>query len=48
MAKPNNTSKKISFTLNVEIFPMFTDPFLITQAPMTSTEGKNRSGNNIK
>ena len=40
MAKPNNTSKKISFTLNVEIFPMFTDPFVITQEPMTSTEGK--------
>ena len=40
MAKPNNTSKKISFTLNVEIFPMFTDPFVITQEPMTTTEGK--------
>lgn len=40
MAKPNNTSKKISLTLNVKIFPIFTDPFVITQEPMTSTEGK--------
>ena len=40
MAKPNNTSKKISFTLNVNIFPIFTDPFVISQEPMTSTEGK--------
>ena len=40
MAKPNNTSKKISLTLNVKIFPIFTDPFVISQEPMTSTEGK--------
>ena len=40
MARPNTTGKKISFKVNVSIFPMYTDPFLITQAPMTSTEGK--------
>ena len=40
MARPNTTSQKISFKVNVSIFPMYLDPFLITQEPMTSTEGK--------
>ena len=40
MARPNTTGQKISFKVNVSIFPMFLDPFLITQEPMTSTEGK--------
>ena len=40
MARPNTTGKKISLTLNVKIFPIFTDPFVISQEPMTSTEGK--------
>ena len=40
MARPNTTGRKISFKVNVSIFPMFTDPFLITQEPMQSTEGK--------
>lgn len=40
MARPNTTGRKISFKVNVSIFPMFLDPFLITQEPMTSTEGK--------
>ena len=40
MARPNTTDQKISFKVNVSIFPMYLDPFLITQEPMTSTEGK--------
>lgn len=40
MAHPNTTDQKISFKVNVSIFPMYLDPFLITQEPMTSTEGK--------
>ena len=40
MARPNTTGQKISFKVNVSIFPMYLDPFLITQEPMTSTEGK--------
>ena len=30
----------VRLPIRVGIFPMYTDPFLITQAPMTSTEGK--------
>ena len=32
--------KMVRLPIRVGIFPMYTDPFLITQAPMTSTEGK--------
>lgn len=48
MARQNTTHQKIRLRLNVQIFPMYTDPFLITQEPMTSTKGKNSSVNNMK
>lgn len=40
MARFNATSQMVRLPIRVGIFPMYTDPFLITQAPMTSTEGK--------
>ena len=48
MARSNTTSQKVRLPVRVGIFPMYTDPFVIIQEPMTTTEGKNRSGNNIK
>ena len=40
MARSNATSQKVRLPIRVGIFPMYTDPFLITQEPMQSTEGK--------
>ena len=40
MARSNATSQMVRLPIRVGIFPRYTDPFLITQTPMTSTEGK--------
>ena len=47
-ALPNPTTTAIRLKLIVSIFPVSEDRFVITQEPMTTTEGKNRSGNNMK